>query len=63
MSHAFESARECKGIDSQGNSPTLGVGVGNFRGQNSMDLEVFYIIGKNLERRCPKWACITHLDI
>jgi hypothetical protein len=24
---------------------------------------ILYIIGKPLERRCPKWACITHLDI
>jgi len=24
---------------------------------------VLYIIGKILERRCLKWACIAHLDI
>ncbi len=35
----------------------------NFRGQNSMACDVLYIIGKLLERRCLKWACIAHLDI
>jgi hypothetical protein len=35
----------------------------DFRGQNSMDYYVLYIIGKFLERRCLKWAHITHLDI
>ncbi len=52
-------------------SPTLGVGVRwtpNFseddcRGQTSMDWGVSYIIGKILERKCLKWACIAHLDI
>jgi hypothetical protein len=28
-----------------------------------MAWKVLYIIGKTLELRCPKWACITHLDI
>jgi hypothetical protein len=28
-----------------------------------MDCEIFSIIGKFLERRCLKWACIAHLDI
>ncbi len=28
-----------------------------------MAWQVFYIIEKLLERRCLKWACITHLDI
>jgi hypothetical protein len=28
-----------------------------------MAWKVFYINGKLLELRCPKWACITHLDI
>jgi hypothetical protein len=36
---------------------------GNSRGQNSMDGRVFYTIEKLLERRCLKWACISHLDI
>jgi hypothetical protein len=35
----------------------------NFRGQNSMAYDVLYIIGNLLERRCLKWALITHLDI
>jgi len=35
----------------------------NFKGQNSMTCDVLYIIGKLLELRCLKWACITHLDI
>jgi hypothetical protein len=35
----------------------------DFRGQNSMAYEVLYIIEKLLERRCLKWARITHLDI
>jgi hypothetical protein len=36
---------------------------GNFRGQNSMDWRVLYIIENILERRCLKWARIAHLDI
>ncbi len=35
----------------------------HLRGQNSMACGVLYIIGKLLERRCLKWARITHLDI
>jgi len=31
-------------------------------GQNSLDCVVPYINGKLLERRCLKWAHITHLD-
>jgi hypothetical protein len=34
----------------------------NCRGQNPLDCEVPYIIGKLLERRCLKWARMTHLD-
>ncbi len=30
------------------------------RGQNPLDWKVPYIIGKILERKCPKWSCITH---
>jgi len=33
------------------------------RGQNPMACGVLYIIGKLLERRCLKWARVTHLDI
>jgi len=36
---------------------------GDCRGQTSMDWGVSYIIGKFLECRCLKWACISHLDI
>jgi hypothetical protein len=32
------------------------------RGQNSLDWGVLYIIGKFLERRCLKWARVTHLE-
>ncbi len=35
----------------------------NFKGQNSMDWKIPYIIGKILELRCLKWARTTHLDI
>jgi hypothetical protein len=31
----------------------------NYKGQNPLDWKVLYIIGNFLERRCPKWACIT----
>jgi hypothetical protein len=54
-------------------APTLGVGLpmdfqwtlefleGNFKGQNSLDYKVLYIIGKLLELKCLKWAFMTHL--
>jgi len=35
----------------------------DFRGQNSMNCGVFYIIGKLLKLRYLKWALIAHLDI
>jgi hypothetical protein len=35
----------------------------NCRGQNPLDWRVPYIIGKLLEHRCLKWACMTDLDI
>jgi hypothetical protein len=35
----------------------------NFKGQNSIDWKVPYIIEKLLERKCLKWAGMTHLDI
>jgi len=51
-------------------APTLGIGVpmdfqifrGLFRGQNSLDWRVPYIIENLLERRCLKWAWMTNLD-
>jgi hypothetical protein len=33
------------------------------KGENSLNWDVPYIIGKLLERRCLKWVCMTHLDI
>jgi hypothetical protein len=33
------------------------------KGQNPLPCEFFYIIGKLLKFRCPKWAHMTHLDI
>jgi len=35
----------------------------DFRVQNSIICNVFYIIGKLLKRRCLKWARVVHLDI
>jgi hypothetical protein len=35
---------------------------GDCRGQNSLDWKKIYIVEKLLERRCLKWACMTHLD-
>jgi hypothetical protein len=34
----------------------------NCRGQNPLDWRVLYIIEKLLQRKCLKWACMTHLD-
>jgi hypothetical protein len=34
----------------------------NFKGQNQLDLGLPYIIRNLLERKCLKWACMTHLD-
>jgi hypothetical protein len=36
---------------------------GDCKGQNPSPWGILYIIGKLLKRRCPKWACMTHLDI
>jgi hypothetical protein len=36
---------------------------GDCKVKNSLDWGVCYIIGKLLERKCLKWACMTHLDI
>jgi len=52
-------------------TPTLGDGVlmdsqnfkSDFRGQISMVCDVLYVIGKLLDRKCLKWACIVHLNI
>jgi hypothetical protein len=42
---------------------TLKFSENDFKGQNSLDWSVPYIIGKLFERRCLKWACMTHLNI
>jgi hypothetical protein len=42
---------------------TLESSESNCKGQNSLDWSVPYIIENRLERRCLKWACMTHLDI
>jgi hypothetical protein len=49
--------------------PIMGVGVqwilehleSNFRGQNTLDWKVPYIIRKLLKLKCLKWVCMTHL--
>jgi hypothetical protein len=33
------------------------------RGQNTLHWGVLYTVGKVLKRRCPKWPCMSHLDI
>jgi hypothetical protein len=35
----------------------------NCRGQNTLHWGVIYNIRKVLECRCPKWTCMSHLDI
>jgi hypothetical protein len=35
----------------------------NCRGENSLPWKVFYIIGKVLKFRCPKWPRLSHLDV
>jgi hypothetical protein len=35
----------------------------NSRRQNTLDWDVFNVIGKVLKCRCPKWPRIGHLDI
>jgi hypothetical protein len=34
-----------------------------FRGQNTSHWGVLYTIGKVLKFRCPKWPCMSHLNI
>jgi hypothetical protein len=34
----------------------------NCKGQKPLDWKVSYIIENLLELRCPKWACMTHLN-
>jgi hypothetical protein len=69
--HAPKSVGKCEGmnptlpnefplweLESQWTFESL---EGDCKGQNSMDIRVSYIIGKFLEHRCLKWACMTHL--
>jgi hypothetical protein len=35
----------------------------NCKGQNALHWNVLYTIGKVLKCRCPKWPCMSHLDI
>jgi hypothetical protein len=35
----------------------------DYKGQNTLHLGVFYIIGKLSNWKCQKWACMSHLDI
>jgi hypothetical protein len=35
----------------------------NFRGHISLHSSVLYVIGKFLKCRCPKWPCMSHLDV
>jgi hypothetical protein len=41
---------------------TLEFSKSNYRGQNPSKWKVPHTIGKLLERRCLKWACMTHLN-
>jgi hypothetical protein len=69
--HALGNARECEGMNPHTPkwTPILGNGVPMdiwifikwFQGSNPLDQKVSYIIGKILEHRCLKWACMTHL--
>jgi len=71
--HALGNVKQCEGmtltlprelslweLESQW---TFEFWEGDYRGQNSMDWGIPYIIGNPLERRCLKWARMTHLDI
>jgi hypothetical protein len=35
----------------------------DYRGQNTLHLDIFYMIGKLSKCRCQKWVCMDHLDI
>jgi len=69
--HAPKSVGKCEGMNPHTPkwSPTLGVEIlmdsKTFKrwlqGSNSLDWRVTYIIKKILERKCLKWARMTHL--
>jgi hypothetical protein len=42
---------------------TLESSKSDYKGQNSMDWNIPYIIKKLLKLRCLKWVCMNHLDI
>ncbi len=50
-------------FESQSLKWTLEFLESNYRGQNSMNWGIPYIIGKILKRRCLKWVRMTHLNI
>jgi hypothetical protein len=72
-SHAPESVRDYEGMNLHTPNwvPILGVGVSmdswifkeQLQRSKNLDWGVIYVIGKLLERRCLKWALMTHLDI
>jgi len=72
-SHTLGSLGKCEGVNlhTPKATSTLGDGIPvdsrnfrkQFRGQNSMNYGVLYIIENLSELRCLKWACIAHLDI
>jgi hypothetical protein len=70
--HTPRNVGECEGMNPHTPKWILILGVwvqwiskfleDNFKGQNSLDWQVSYIIENLLELRCPKWAHMTHLD-
>jgi hypothetical protein len=70
--HAPGSVGECEGMNPTLPSElplwelesrwTLESSKGNYKGQNSLNWKVHYIIEKLLELRCLKWARMTHLS-
>jgi hypothetical protein len=58
--HTFPSGLPLWGLESL-QSP--GFSKSNFKGQNSLDWRVHYIIGKFLKFKCLMYAHITHLSI
>jgi hypothetical protein len=76
-SHVPRSVGECEGMNPHTPkwtpkwAPTLRVRIlmdsqifrEQFQGSNHLDWRFSYTIEKLLERKCLKWACMTHLDI
>jgi hypothetical protein len=65
------SAKKCEGMNPHtpkwtsilGSWWTPKILESDFRSQNPLNRDVLYIIGKLLEHRCLRWACMTRLDI